>query len=618
MLAVAVPRTRIRIWRGETVGRIRTLIAPLAAVALVGTAMVTPSGKAATAHVSQKTHELVHVIVTGTPGAAADAARAVKSEGGQVLHALPIVNGFDANVPADAIDRIAATTGVRSITPDAHLQPKAAAWPGSAPYDAEANPGSMYNVVREIGADQMWKDGFTGKGVGVAIIDSGVAPVDAMKANLVNGPDLSLDADGGALDGVDAFGHGTHLAGIIAGRAPKSSKKAKELAKADPDQFLGVAPDATLINVKVAAFDGSVDVSQVIAGINWVVEHRNDKDLKIRVLNLAYGTDGVQDYQLDPLTFAAEVAWRAGIVVVVSAGNNGLDHPQMNNPAYDPFVLAVGAQDQNGTVATNNDVIADFSSRGVGWRRPAVLAPGRSVVSLRDPGSWIDEDFSTARVGTDLFKGSGTSQATAVTSGAVALVLQRYPKLTPDQVKYAFQLTGRRLTTSDGITFEQGVRTLELDSFRDESKRGVAYAAAFSNSRYAAQNYPPALGLGSLEGARGSFHLSDGTNDLQGEIDVTGAPWNPQTFTALSLQGRTWSGNSWLGRTWSGRTWSGRTWSGRTWSGNAFAGRTWSGRTWSGTSWASRTWSGMSWSGRTWSGRTWSSADLDPRADTGA
>jgi hypothetical protein len=134
------------------------------------------------------------------------------------------------------------------------------------------------------------------------------------------------------------------------------------------------------------------------------------------------------------------------------------------------------------------------------------------------------------------------------------------------------------------------------------------------------QTFTPATGLGSIDAARGSYHLVDTDSGavLQGEIDVTGAAWDAATWSAAALAGTTWSGNTWLGRTWSGSSWSGRTWSGRTWSGDAYSSRTWTGTTWSGGDWASRTWSSRTWSSRTWSGRTWSSADLDPTATSGA
>jgi serine protease AprX len=298
--------------------------------------------------------------------------------------------------------------------------------------------------------------------------------------------------------------------------------------------------------------------------------------------------------------------------VVVAAGNNGIDHPQLNNPAYDPYVIAVGAQDQNGTTDPGNDVIADFSSRGNTQRRPDLVTPGRSIVSLRDPGSVLDGAFPTAQVGDDQFKGSGTSQSAAVLSGAIALMLQRNPKFTPDQVKAALKGSGRTLKTSNGQTLDQGMKTIDIDQASHAGLSSLLGSLLGSSSK---QNFTPANGLGSIDAARGSYHLVDTDSGavLQGEMDVTGAAWDPQTWSATALAGRTWSGNTWMGRTWTGSTWSGRTWSGRTWSGDAYNGRTWTGRTWSGGDWAGRTWSG-----RTWSGRTWSSADLDPTATTGA
>ncbi len=155
--------------------------------------------------------------------------------------------------------------------------------------------------------------GFTGKGVGVALVDTGVVPVPGLDSGNVRlGPDLSFESQAGPYRYLDTFGHGTHMAGIIVGNDPSTG-------------FKGVAPGARLTSVKVGSHDGAVDVSQVIAAVDWVVKHRKDDPANpIRVLNLSYGTDGVQSYQVDPLTHAVENAWRAGIVVVVAAGNRGV------------------------------------------------------------------------------------------------------------------------------------------------------------------------------------------------------------------------------------------------------------------------------------------------------
>src|SRR5581483_10085441 len=262
---------------------------------------------------------------------------------------------------------------------------------------------SLYNTARTVGAVSYWRNGFTGKGVDVALIDSGVAPVNGLTTpgKVVNGPDLSFDSQAPNLQYLDAYGHGTHMAGIIAGRddavVPGSNYAG------DSTDFLGVAPDARIVNVKVADAGGAVDVSQVIAAIDWVVQHKNDNGLNIRVLNLSFGTDSTQPYTLDPLAYAAEVAWRNGIVVV-------------------------GAVDTQGTVSPSDDTVATFSSAGNGTRNPDLVAPGVHIASLRDPGSTIDRQFgATATVGTRFFRGSGTSQATAVMSGAAALAIQQHP-----------------------------------------------------------------------------------------------------------------------------------------------------------------------------------------------
>ena len=146
------------------------------------------------------------------------------------------------------------------------------------------------------------------------------------------------------------------------------------------------------------------------------MKHRRDNGLNIRVLNLSFGTDGEQDYLVDPLAFAAEVAWRKGIVVVVAAGNGGFGSAKLNNPAYDPFVIAVGGADGKGTHDWKDDVVPEWSSFGDGTRNPDLVAPGQSVVSLRVPGSFLDLQHPAGRVGSTprFFRGSGTSQAAAV------------------------------------------------------------------------------------------------------------------------------------------------------------------------------------------------------------
>ena len=244
--------------------------------------------------------------------------------------------------------------------------------------------------------------------------------VDGLSApgKVVNGPDLSFESQADNLRYLDSNGHGTFMAGIIAGR----DNSVTSPSQAGPNQFLGMAPDARVVSVKVGDAFGATDTSQVIAAIDWVVKHRNDNGLNIRVLNLSFGTDGTQSYALDPMAYAAETAWRKGIVVVTSAGNDGYGSSALNDPAYDPYLMAVGAVDLNGTTNHSDDTVPAWSSTGDGVRNPDLVAPGVSIVSLRDPASQIDQAYPSAVVGTRFFRGSGTSQAAAMVSGAVALI----------------------------------------------------------------------------------------------------------------------------------------------------------------------------------------------------
>jgi serine protease AprX len=455
---------------------------------------------------------------------------------------------------------------------------------------------TMSDVRAAIGAESLWRRGYDGTGIGVALIDTGVVPVDGLRGgNVRNGADLSFESQSPELRYYDTFGHGAHMAGIIAGNEPRASV-------ATGERFIGVAPGARLTSVKTAASDGGVDVSQVVAAVDWVVEHRNDNPSNpIRVLNLSYGTDGVQDYRVDPLTHAVENAWRAGIVVVVSGGNNGVGSGKLNNPAYDPHVITVGAADTRGTALQSDDLVPAFSSRGDASRRVDVTAPGRSIASLRVPGSYLDSAHPDARYGDELFKGSGSSQAAAVVSGAVALLLDQRPTMTPDQVKALLRNTASAMPLADA----EG---------RGAGEVNVA-AASSAKVPSAKQGWTRSAGTGSLEAARGSQHVADGEVELTGERDILG-PWSAAKWANASssgsswvggkFMGRDWTGGCWCNSTWTGTTWSGRSWSGRSWSGEAWSGRSWSGRSWSGRSWSGEAWAGRSWSGRSWSGRSWS------------
>ena len=557
---------------------------------------------------SARAGDLVPVLIREARGAGTEAERAVEDLGGTVGRHIEIVESFAAEVPRAALGALRSVPQIVSITPNAPVHLLGSSGSGSYVADPTKPQGYWWNVATNTRLVDMWDKGYLGTGIDVAVIDSGVAPVPGLTTNVLNGPDLSFESQAPNLKHLDTYGHGTHMAGLIAGgiwQTGKQSSTGKNGGGGSQlDQmFLGAAPMARIVSVKVASSDGATDVSQVLAAIDWVVQHRNADGLNIRVLNLSFGTDGVQDYMVDPLAYAAEVAWMHGIVVVVAAGNSGFGSPQLNDPAYDPYVIAVGAVDTKGTDDPSDDTIPSWQSRGNAVRHPDIVAPGQSIISLRDPGSYVDEKHPQARLeDVKYFKGSGSSQATAIVSGAVATLLQQRPELTPDQVKALLIKTARPLPNADPVA--QGAGLIDLRAARDAHRRVYAEAV---------QTWPRSTGTGSLHLARGSVLVQDGGTRLEGEQTIFGDPWDGATWATMSWNGTAWAGGSWLGRTWSGSCWCGESWAGRTWSSVD-----WTGRTWSGLEWTGRTWSGRTWSADGWSSGDWDTTDAPSALSAGA
>ena len=493
-------------------------------------------------------------------------------------------------------------------------------------YQAAQDPGSLFTVEKAIGARGLWAQTdasgrqLTGRGVSVAVLDSGVAPVAGLDgAGKVSfGPDLSIEGNG-VLTQQDTFGHGTFMAAIIAGRG--TTGRSSDLSSAPAGVQLGVAPDAGLLAMKLATTDGSVDVSQVIAALDWVTQHPVLPDgTRVRVINLSYGTNSAQTYLADPLAAAAENAWKHGIVVVTSAGNNGSDNGRLTDPATDPYVIAVGATDNNNSLdgwAPNHATVASFSQVGSTERHVDLVAPGTSLVSARAPGSFVDVNNPSGLVSGDvsgqLFRGSGTSQAAAVVSGSVALLLQAYPNLTPDQVKYALTYGIGVVTHSTSIA--AGAGTLNLSKALDTASHLSGTDNTATSLRAAAvQSFPSSTGQGSIDAARGGSVLVDADgNDLSGEIDAQGNTWNPAAWWQATSTLSAWSGGAWLGSSWTGDDWvpasdgglSSSRWSSSRWSSSRWSTADWSSSRWSSSRWSSARWSSSRWSSSRWSALDW-------------
>jgi len=467
----------------------------------------------------------------------------------------------------------------------------------AAGYDPADDVNSMTLTTDYTGAQAWWAAGYTGRGVDVALIDSGVSPVEGLNTSgkVIYGPDLSLESQAPNLTNLDTFGHGTFMAGLIAGR---DSALTAPYGQAPASAYRGMAPDARIVSVKVATADGGTDVSQVIAAIDWVVQHRNDNGMNIRVLNLSYGTNSSQWYGVDPLAFAVEQAWDAGIVVVAAAGNSGYQSkgssPALANPAFDKRIIAVGSSDSMGTATVADDTMPDFSAAAKtgSARAPDFVAPGVHIQGLRVPGSWIDNLDSKTVLDDRFMRGSGTSESAAIASGAAALILDKFPHATPDQVKRLIRNAAYDMPTQNSR--QVGAGELRLAPILNAAlPTGILPVA-------------PAVGGGSIEQARGSDHLTRDGVVLKGERDIFGKALNADLLAILEAAGNSWSGGTWNGSTWSGSSWSGSSWSGSSWSGSSWSGSSWSGSSWSGSSWSGSSWSGSSWSGSSWSGSSWS------------
>jgi serine protease AprX len=304
-----------------------------------------------------------------------------------------------------------------------------------------------------VNAPVAWDSGWDGSGVGVAVIDSGIdSHPDLLSAQGQSRVVYRHSFIGGVQN--DDFGHGTHVAGIVAGSGAASN------VPGSAHVLRGIAPNANLLDLRVLDQNGSSSDSVVIAGIQMAVQLKSAYD--VRVINLSLGRPIYEGCTLDPLCEAAEAAWSDGIVVVAAAGNLGRNgYATVLSPGNSPHALTVGAMKTLATYPRNDDLIASYSSKGPTYIdntvKPDVVAPGNLVVSLLAPGSTLANAYPENVVGPSYYSSgsagtpeymtlSGTSMATPVVSGTVALMLQKDPTLTPDTIK-------ARLMKTAGKTF---------------------------------------------------------------------------------------------------------------------------------------------------------------------
>ena len=353
----------------------------------------------------------VPVIVQRAPAATSQAI--AKAAGGSVQEEFKFIHSFRMTVPAKTIENLSKNPNVRYISPD-------------GPVDINAVDTSTLETLypQLVGATSQWNSGtgLTGQGVTIAVIDSGV------NTHPDFGNRIGLRWASRSGNNTDPNGHGTHVAGTITGRSADG-------------KYIGVAPDARILSLKVADDKYQTSEASVVKALEWAYTNRNTYN--IRIVNMSLSAHTATPYIYSPLAAAVEKLWQSGIVVVVAAGNRGWGPGVANYPpANDPFVITVGALDDNQTADPSDDTLAQFSSYGTTQNniiKPDIVAPGRRIVAPSAGANALLVKNYPERVTADgqYIRLSGTSMAAPMVSGLVALMLEKYPELTPGQVKWA-------------------------------------------------------------------------------------------------------------------------------------------------------------------------------------
>jgi serine protease AprX len=497
--------------------------------------------------------ETIDVIVQFKSGVRADNRRKVTDRGGLVKRQLRLVQGGAFRLPAEQMYLLADDPEVEFISPDRPV--RGTAFTGTADY-GWVTALSLTSSNASLPYD--------GTGIAVAVIDSGIKDSEDLQAT-AGGSRLVYKQSfvPGNGDPSDHYGHGSHVAGIIGGNGKKS------VGDHSIYRVRGIAPNVNLVNLQALDSNGNGSDSSVIAAIQQAILLK--ARYNIRVINLSLGRQVFTSYASDPLCQAVQQAWNAGIVVVVSAGNDGRDnlagtngYATINAPGNSPFVITVGAMNTLGTLSRADDKITSYSSKGPTpidhIVKPDLVAPGNRIISLQDDGTLIKlypdnrvpkcvyiagGDLSTP----DYYQLSGTSMAAPMVSGAAALLLQENPTLTPDQVKAILMKTASKLPSGTSVSVDP-TTGFQYVSQNDVFTVGAGYldvqAALASKDLAAASALSP---VAAFDPVSGTVHLVNNTSAVWGSSAVwgTSAVWGSSAVWgtgAMSAASAVWGTGS--------------------------------------------------------------------------
>jgi serine protease AprX len=466
----------------------------------------------------------------------------VRSVGGRPGAGLQIINGLSATLTAADARTLAASPKIHAVSLNSVL--RSTWWRGTpAPWQLS----TTYD--QSVHATGLWRRS-TGRGVGVAVIDTGITgDVPDFRSSRWNSTSrviASAVVDPNASTAADTYGHGTAVAGLVAGNGHVRDWN-------DPlaNDYAGSAPNANLISVKVANDDGQATTLDALYGLQFAVDHKNDYN--IRVINMSFRSTDAESYKTDPLDAAAEQAWFDGITVVAAAGNMGTASDAVSYaPGNDPYVITVGAVDDQGTADNSDDVVADWSSQGTtqdGVAKPDVVAPGAHIVSTLAPNSDFANLCPTCVIDGSYFQVSGTSLAAPIVAGVAADLIAAHPDWTPDMVKGALVNTATQLPDgaaevnaraadwagSDQLTSDQN---LTPNTLIDPNSGSIDYnAASWSAGSWSTAADPLAASWSaaswSCEGCSAGTGSDTGDSGSGGGVDPTAASWSTVGWTTF-------------------------------------------------------------------------------------
>jgi len=467
----------------------------------------------------------IEVIVQKRQGS--DSLSLLQSVGGILVAETPIINGFVAKLPADSLDKFGKQEGVLrySISHPIGMTGDFGRKIKIGEGNQFKRPEKLDNDYREIVEADAVRE--KGKGVTIAVLDSGVGSDSFSKTSLNVVRSMAINPN--ATTANDLYGHGTHVAGIINGKGQQA--------------VTGIAPEAKLINVKLGDDQGNLTEIDLLFGLQWVFDFKDD--YKIKVVNLSVSSDTAGSYIDSPLSAAVEQLWLSGVTVVAAAGNDRINPTDIDYaPANDPYIITVGAVDGKGQEKAKESELAYWSKHGVtaeGVHKPEVTAPGVDIISLlSEQDATLAIEHPEAVINKNYFEMSGTSMAAPMVSGTVALMLEANPSLTPNEIKSILLGTDVPYKNmSDGAGVINAKRAVEIA----KDKRKLAELPKYDNT-WPLSSYM--LDTGTMfDWAKASWGSIDWTKASWGYADWAKASWGYIDWTKASWGNVDWAKASW-------------------------------------------------------------------------